>query len=89
MRRISIMALFACILSSGCGPSHGIHDPAAYLEHLERPGRAEWQRPDAVITALEIGGDEIIYDLGAGSGYFTFRLARAVPDGGVIAVEVE
>mgnify|MGYP000877836465 FL=1 len=34
-------------------------------------------------------GDETVVDFGAGSGYFTFRLAKALPRGRVVALDVE
>ena len=60
-----------------------------YIAFLERPDRAAWQKPDAVVTALGLDSGETVFDLGAGSGYFTFRLAKAVPRGKVIAGDTE
>jgi len=60
-----------------------------YVAFLERADRAEWQRPDAVVAALDLTGKETIVDIGAGSGYFTFRFARALPHGKVIATDIE
>ena len=60
-----------------------------YLAFLERPDRAAWQKPDEVVTALGLAGGETVFDLGAGSGYFSFRLARALPRGKVIAGDTE
>jgi ubiquinone/menaquinone biosynthesis C-methylase UbiE len=60
-----------------------------YIEFLERPDRALWQKPDAVVQALGLKGDEVVADLGAGSGYFTFRLAQVLPLGRVIAIDLE
>ena len=52
--------------------------------------RTHWQQPDRVITALQINPGDRVADIGAGQGYFTFRLADAVgPQGTVYAVEVE
>ncbi len=51
--------------------------------------RDAWQRVPDVITALSIGAGSRVADVGAGSGYFTERLARAVGTGGrVFAVEI-
>ena len=58
-----------------------------YIQFLERPDRARWQKPDAVVTALALKGSETVVDLGAGSGYFSFRLSKALPNGKVIAVD--
>jgi len=60
-----------------------------YIAFLDRPERATWQWPDAVVAALGLQGDETVVDVGAGSGYFAFRFARALPRGSVVAVDVE
>jgi SAM-dependent methyltransferase len=60
-----------------------------YIEFLERPDRAGWQRPDAVVAALGLEGTETVADVGAGSGYFTFRFAKALPRGKVVATDVD
>jgi 2-polyprenyl-3-methyl-5-hydroxy-6-metoxy-1,4-benzoquinol methylase len=75
----------------GLDPAHlrPFEDTAQYIAFLERPDRAAWQKPDAVVAALGLTGKETIVDIGAGSGYFSFRLARAVPKGKVIALDVE
>jgi SAM-dependent methyltransferase len=64
-------------------------DVEKYIAFLERPGRAKWQRPDAVLAALQLAGDEVVADVGAGSGYFSFRLAHALPRGRVVAIDIE
>jgi ubiquinone/menaquinone biosynthesis C-methylase UbiE len=52
--------------------------------------RDEWQHPEEVIKALKIKAGDQVADLGAGSGYFTFRLADAVgPTGKVYAVDID
>jgi arsenite methyltransferase len=69
---------------------HGLHnDPKAYIGALEDPQRDAYQKPHEVLTALNIKPGEIIADIGAGSGYFTFRLSHFVGDKGkVYAVDV-
>lgn len=50
---------------------------------------AGWRKPDRVIDALDLESGARIADIGAGDGYFTFRLADAVgAEGHVYAVEV-
>ncbi|MBN2195343.1 MAG: hypothetical protein JW751_21170 [Polyangiaceae bacterium] len=75
----------------GIDPGHlrPFDDIAKYIEFLERPDRAQWQKPDAVVAALDLGGDEVVFDVGAGSGYFSFRFAKAAPQGKVIAGDTE
>jgi len=69
---------------------HRLHgDPKAYIGALEDPKRDAYQKPHEVIHALNLKSGEVIADIGAGSGYFTFHLARHVGDKGkVYAVDV-
>jgi 2-polyprenyl-3-methyl-5-hydroxy-6-metoxy-1,4-benzoquinol methylase len=60
-----------------------------YIEFLERKDREIWQKPDAVIKELSLKGTEKIADVGAGSGYFTFRLSKELPKGKVYAIDIE
>jgi ubiquinone/menaquinone biosynthesis C-methylase UbiE len=64
-------------------------DTQKYIDFLERGDRAIWQKPDAIIRELHLSGTEKIADVGAGSGYFTFRFARALPEGKVYAIDIE
>jgi len=65
-------------------------DLAAYLSRLESPERAAWQRPDELVAALGLRPGAVVADVGAGPGYFTLRLARAVgPTGTVFGLDVE
>lgn len=53
-------------------------------------GRDDWQHPEEVVLALHLKAGDAVADLGAGSGYFTFRLADAVgPAGKVYAVDID
>jgi ubiquinone/menaquinone biosynthesis C-methylase UbiE len=69
---------------------HRLHqDSKAYIAFLEDPQRDAYQKPHEVIMALGLREGEIIADIGAGSGYFTFRLAQHVgANGRVYAVDV-
>jgi SAM-dependent methyltransferase len=79
-------------------PDHAQHHPdhlrpfpstAEYVAHLDRADRAEWQKPDAVIAALSLAPDAVVADLGAGSGYFSFRIAASLPAGRVVALDID
>ena len=60
----------------------------ARQEHQETP-RDQWQRVTDVFAAMGVRPGSVVADLGAGSGWFTTRLARAVGDSGrVYAVDV-
>jgi precorrin-6B methylase 2 len=57
---------------------------------LERPEREVEEQPQRVIDALDIRAGQTVVDLGAGSGYYSFRIAPLVgPAGKVIAVDIE
>jgi SAM-dependent methyltransferase len=61
-----------------------------YLEKLEGPDRAAWQRPDRLVDALGLRPGDVACDVGAGPGYLALRIARAVgPRGTVYAVDIE
>jgi ubiquinone/menaquinone biosynthesis C-methylase UbiE len=68
---------------------HGFADANEWAKVFDDPGRDAWQRPDEVLRALELGPAMVVADVGAGTGYFAVRLARAVPQGEVIATDVE
>lgn len=52
--------------------------PPTDLGLLESPDRAAWQKPDLIMDALKIADGDTVADIGAGSGFFTVRLARRV-----------
>jgi ubiquinone/menaquinone biosynthesis C-methylase UbiE len=56
---------------------------------FDDPTRDAWQRPDDVLRALQLEPEMSVADVGAGTGYFAVRLARAVPRGQVIATDLE
>jgi arsenite methyltransferase len=73
--------------------SHQMHElhqqPESYIAALEDPARDAYQKPHEVLTALQIKPGETIADIGAGSGYFTFRFSHFVgPKGRIYAVDV-
>ena len=54
------------------------------------PGRDSWQQPERVVASLALETGARVADLGAGGGYFTFRLAEAVgSEGQVYAVDID
>jgi ubiquinone/menaquinone biosynthesis C-methylase UbiE len=72
------------------GTGHGRLFPPSDLGLLDAPDRDLWQRPDQVMDALGIADGSIVADIGAGSGWFTIRLARRVgPQGLVYAEDVQ
>lgn len=82
----------AAIAQAAATPAEMHHrhdDPQAYIASLDDPARDAYQKPDEVLKALALRPGETIADIGAGSGYFALRFARAVgPAGRVYAVDV-
>ena len=57
---------------------------------FNRPERPAEEKTDALIDALDIRAGDRVADIGAGTGFFTWRLAkRAGPRGKVYAVDVQ
>jgi ubiquinone/menaquinone biosynthesis C-methylase UbiE len=68
---------------------HRFDDPERYAKSFDDPARDGWQMPSRVIDALALPPSASVADIGAGTGYFTVRLSKAVPRGTVYAVDVE
>ena len=69
--------------------AHRFDNPDELEKTFDDPARDEWQMPSRVIDALQIAPGEVIADIGAGTGYFTIRLARAAAKPKVYAVDIE
>jgi predicted methyltransferase len=84
-------ALAACAPTGGGGGHHDQRFTGAekWARIFDDPERDAWQKPDEVIRTLKLPADATVADIGAGTGYFAVRLARAVPKGRVFAVDAE
>src|SRR5258706_10807316 len=57
---------------------------------LERPDREEEEQPTKAIGALDLKPGMVVADIGAGTGYFSFRMSPLVgPKGKVLAVDIQ
>lgn len=80
-----MMRLAAALLLTGGGLLAQQEDRIArYLAMLERPERESFQKPKEVMAALAFRPGERVADIGAGSGYFTIPVAKAVAPGGIV-----
>jgi FkbM family methyltransferase len=62
------------------------HRGAAWLE---RPARARKESPALLVDSMNLAPTDVVADIGAGTGYFTFRIAPRVPSGRVFAVDIQ
>ena len=56
---------------------------------LERPERVTEEQPDRVVDAMQLKPTDVVADIGAGTGYFSLRIARKVPQGAVIGEDIQ
>ena len=79
----------------GIGKSYMGREIAAVMSYhgaswLERPERIQEERPDLVLAALDLKPGMKVADIGAGSGYYSSRMAERVgPKGTVYAVDIQ
>ena len=92
-RALAVIAAAAMLL--GCPPTmveregHRVFNPF-YARFLDSGERDRWQQPERVLDTLALAPDAVVADVGAGSGYFTERLARRLaPHGRVYATDVQ
>ncbi|NET44929.1 class I SAM-dependent methyltransferase [Okeania sp. SIO2B3] len=62
------------------------HEGAVWLE---RPSRSYRENPQNAIDRLDLKSTDVVADIGAGTGYFTFRISPLIPQGKVIAVDIQ
>ena len=92
MRAAPLIVLFAATAALGQAPhshEHQFGEADKWAAVFDDPKRDEWQKPNEVIKALALKPEAIVADIGAGTGYFTVRLARVLPKGKVYAVDLE
>ena len=56
---------------------------------LERSGRRQEENTDLLLKELQLKPTDVVADIGAGTGFFSFQLAKKVPKGEVLAVDIQ
>jgi arsenite methyltransferase len=84
-----VFSALACAQQTSMPPKSEDRPLKDRIASMERAERDAWQKPDEVVKALDLKDHDVVADIGAGTGYFSRPLARAVaPDGKVYAVDV-
>ena len=68
---------------------HTFRDAEKWAHVFDDPARDAWQKPHEVIQALALQPDARVADVGAGTGYFSARLANMLPKARIYAVDIE
>lgn len=68
---------------------HGFQDAEKWSHVFDDPERDAWQKPHQVIQALALPVNATVADIGAGTGYFSARLANMLKSGRVYAADLE
>lgn len=97
MTKLALLSLFALSIAfawqdhSQHGGAHMDHkfDPEQSAKSFDDPARDAWQKPDQVIAALGLKPGQSVADIGAGTGYFSVRLAKSTAAPKVFAADLE
>jgi SAM-dependent methyltransferase len=85
----------------GGRPSHQMNGPSDGAFHLrfenadkwakefDNPERDAWQKPEEILDALHLQRTSLVADIGAGTGYFSVRIAKRIPEGKIFAADIE
>jgi arsenite methyltransferase len=90
MKRLAFV--FTALLVTSASPAFaqlGSRPAEDWIARLERPERLASLKTTEVIEKLQVKSGDIVADLGAGAGAFTWPFAKAVAKGTVYAVEVD
>jgi ubiquinone/menaquinone biosynthesis C-methylase UbiE len=68
---------------------HRFDDPEQWAKEFDDPARDAWQLPAKVVEALKLQPGQAVADIGAGTGYFSAKLAKSPAAPTVYAVDIE
>ena len=92
MKLVLLPILAAAALALAQPPAtheHSFGNAEKWAHVFDDPQRDVWQKPHEVIQALALKPDAAVADIGAGTGYFSARLATMLKNGRVYAVDLE
>ncbi len=59
------------------------------LDWLERNSREKEENTNLALASLPLSDNSIVADIGAGSGFYTSKIAKLIPNGKIYAVEIQ
>lgn len=72
------------------GAYHRVFNNAeGWAKEYDARSRDAWQRPKEIIKLLKISKNDIVADIGAGTGYLSARISKVLSGGKVYAVDAE
>jgi ubiquinone/menaquinone biosynthesis C-methylase UbiE len=71
------------------GYRHRFEKAEEWAKDFDDPQRDAWQKPEVLLDALQLQPGARVADIGAGTGYFSIRIAKRIPEGKIFAVDVE
>ena len=90
----ALLATSLLVAASACAQTPSTHQHTfsgaeSWAHYFDDPARDAWQKPHEVIRALELSPGSKVADIGAGTGYFSVRIAHMLGSGRVYAVDIE
>ena len=68
---------------------HRFEDAEKWAKEFDNPERDAWQKPEEILDALHLQRSSLVADVGAGTGYFSVRIAKRIPEGKIFAADIE
>ena len=85
-------ACLLCAVAQSCAKEERLHserhhsfsDISKYVTRMDGPKRDAWQKPEKIIAMMKLKKGDHVADVGAGTGYFSRRIAKVVAPGGTV-----
>jgi SAM-dependent methyltransferase len=68
---------------------HRFENAEKWAKEFDNPERDAWQKPEEILDVLHLQHTSLVADIGAGTGYFSVRIAKRIPEGKIFAADIE
>jgi SAM-dependent methyltransferase len=68
---------------------HRFDNAEKWAKEFDNSVRDAWQKPEEILDALHLQRTSLVADIGAGTGYFSVRIAERIPEGKIFAADIE